>query len=374
MTLREGRLHRSTLRGALTLTLLVTFATPSQAQHAGRAVVDSVARALLAEPDYIGVAAAVGREGKIVLSRGYGTAIRSSSTNVSNETQFRAYSVVKPMTAVLAARLAERGVVDLDAPISRYLDSLPPMARPITVRQLVGHLGGIRHYREGEWLSVSQAQCTRAGQGLAPFMADPLVHPPGEAVKYSSFGYVLLSATLEAAAGVPFPQLLRREIVEPAHMTAMVLDDPTVTLPNRATPHEFWRDSLYDARRANNTCKMGAGGFMASAEDLVRFGLALLDGRLLGEDMQAEVLRPMILPSGETSRFGFGFSFDTTDDGTPYAWTSGGSIGGRAAIVLFPNEGLVAALASSANGRNLVDATVAIASGWRGKQRSKAAG
>ncbi|MBT8479007.1 MAG: serine hydrolase, partial [Gemmatimonadetes bacterium] len=103
-----------------------------------------------------------------------------------------------------------------------------------------------------------------------------------------------------------------------------------------------------------------------SAADLVKFGLALLSDRLISDSMKTEALRPMILPSGETSPFGFGFSFDVTDDGHPFAWSSGGAIGGRAGLVLFPEEGLVAAVTASASGRRFVDDAIAAAEAFRG--------
>ncbi|MBT8479160.1 MAG: beta-lactamase family protein, partial [Gemmatimonadetes bacterium] len=146
-------LVRIAVKVATALALVVPLAA---AQTTAEEKVAGLAADILEEDDYVGVAIAVGRNDEVVFARGFGTADLESEAPVDTATQFRVYSIVKPMTAIAAARLSEQGAVDLDAPVSSYLDGLPDATAAITLRQLIGHTGGVRHYRDGEWLRVSQ--------------------------------------------------------------------------------------------------------------------------------------------------------------------------------------------------------------------------
>ncbi len=148
-----------------------------------------------------GLAVAIAFEGKIVWSEGFGYADLESKRKVSPATtRFRIASVSKPLTAAGLMRLVERGEVDLDAPVQRYVPDFPVKSEgTITTRLLAGHLAGIWNYQSmaeafrNEPFSSVQA-------GLAIFRDDPLVAPPGEEFRYTTFGYSLVGAVMESAA------------------------------------------------------------------------------------------------------------------------------------------------------------------------------
>ena len=137
---------------------------------------------------------------------------------------FRVYSVSKPIAAAAAARLAEEGALDLDAAASTYLPELPSQLGQLTARQLIGHLAGVRHYNDGEWLKVSRSACSSPLDGLAPILAGSLIATPGLRYSYSPFGYVLLSAIIEAASDEPFDEAVRGRVLAPAGMTRTVIE------------------------------------------------------------------------------------------------------------------------------------------------------
>lgn len=309
---------------------------------------------ILTEEDYFGISVSVGVGDSIVYAEGFGFAQLEQQEAATPDHLFRIYSIAKAMTGTALAKLWEDGQIDLDAPVQTYLPSLKPALRDVTARQLVGHLSGVRHYREGEWLKVSQNTCSSPLDGLSVFEADSLDHASGQRFTYSSFGYVLLSAVIEAAAGEPFQAYMARSIFEPAGMTAIELDNPTRELPRRAQPYEYWQETIYEARFANNTCKMGGGGFVASSNDVARFGLALANHRLVAPETRDLILTSMQEQSGEETEYGFGIGVgQDEEDGRFYAVHSGGAIGGRAALFLYPQDGVVVAITANSNGRRL---------------------
>ncbi len=195
-------------------------------------------------------------------------------------TLFRVYSLSKPLTAVAGARLMEAGALDPDAPVQRDVPAFPVKDRPVTIMGLATHRAGIRHYRGGE--AQSLRRCERPADALPLFMDDPLVTAgagPGE--HYSSWGFVLLSAALEGAAGEPFTDVVRRQVLDPAGMSATRLDDGSAPGPDQAAPLTEADDGTAPADPVDNGCKFGAGAYLASAHDMARFGVAMVDGTLL---------------------------------------------------------------------------------------------
>ena len=306
--------------------------------------------------EYPAISVAVAVNGETVLSEAHGWADVPSKREATPSTVFRIYSTSKPVTAALAMRLSERKRVDLDAPVRQYLPDLPPAVSGVTLRQLLAHRGGIRHYRDGEWLSVSRSRCTAARDALAPFIGDALVAAPDTTYRYSSFGYVLASAVLEAATKRPFYDLLRDEVFAPAGVKTMAVEhavDPSAL----ATPYE---KDLSKAVSADNSCKFGAGGLVATSEDLARFGVALSEGRLVSEQSLKEMFagRPT---EPERPDYGLGFVLASDPVLGPLAMHSGGALGGRSFLLIAREHRVVVALAGNVEGKSLQSAAIEIA-------------
>jgi CubicO group peptidase (beta-lactamase class C family) len=116
----------------------------------------------------------------------------------SRQTRFRIGSVSKPLTSAAVGLLFQEGRLDLDAPVQRYVPSFPTARWPITTRELAGHLAGIRQYTEGEF--DSRKPYATILDGLSIFAGDSLLHEPGTAFAYSSYGWNLISAVIEGAS------------------------------------------------------------------------------------------------------------------------------------------------------------------------------
>lgn len=306
-----------------------------------------------------GLSVAVAIDGQTVWSEGEGWADSGAGRPVNSETRFRIYSNSKPITATAALRLASQKRLDLDAPISRYLQDVPPALANVTTRQLLGHMAGIRHYRDGEWLPVSRRHCTTAREALAVFINDPLVSAPGQSYHYSSFGYVLVSAIIEAATGESFNAVVQREVLDPAGMKNT---SPDGTSAAEATAYDHARGrGIVVGETIDNSCKFGAGGFVSTADDLARFGSALMAGKILA----APELRAMTTPAkgadGKVPGYGLGVIVASDPDLGALFAHSGGALGGRSYILANPDHRLVVAIASNIEGDSLKGEALAIA-------------
>src|SRR5262249_9188836 len=148
-----------------------------------------------------GMSVAVAVNGKLVWAEGFGVADLEQCVPVTPQTKFRIGSTSKPLTSAAAALLFDEKRLDLDAPIQRYVPSFPDKGYPITTRQLLGHLAGIRHYTAADGDNENVEPYHSVAESLKRFSADPLIAPPGTKWHYSTYGYVLVSAVIEGASG-----------------------------------------------------------------------------------------------------------------------------------------------------------------------------
>lgn len=251
---------------------------------AADAVIDSARQVLRAAAlQGVGIGVAVIEHGEAVWVEGIGWADRESRSAVDpTGTRFRIYSVAKPMTAAAAGRLMERRALDPNAPVQTYVPDFPSHDTPITTMQLATHTAGIRHYADDAEARGTR-HCETVADALPIFAGDPLVHAPGTAEAYSSWGYVLLSAVIAGAADTDFVSAMDALVFGPAGMAGVAVDDPTVEVADRARSYTETGGVIEPAPAADNTCKWGAGGFVATAYDVAAFGAAMLDGTLLSD-------------------------------------------------------------------------------------------
>jgi len=156
--------------------------------------IESAITAFMARERIPGLSIAVATDNQLRWERGYGFADLENFVPATAATVYRLASVSKPITAVAVMQLAERGALDLDAPIQRYVPSFPSKRYPVTARQLLSHLAGVRHYKGDELESTRPYPSLTAA--LAMFKDDSLEHPPGARMTYTTHGYTLLGAAV----------------------------------------------------------------------------------------------------------------------------------------------------------------------------------
>lgn len=303
-------------------------------------------RALVAEFNLPGVSVAVGMDGEPVWAEGFGWADLEQRVPVTPLTRFRVGSVSKPLTAAAVGLLYERGRLDLDASVQEYVPSFPEKRWPISTRQLMGHVAGVRHYR-GEEEAFSSKHYENVLDGLEIFAADPLLFRPGTERSYSSYGWNLVSAVVHGAAGEPFLDFMRREVFAPVGMRQTVPDDVFRIVPHRASFYDRDPDGrLRNANYVDQSNKWAGGGFLSTPSDLVRFGFAMLDGELLASETVELLWTPLRLESGESTGYGLGWGIREID-GRPTIGHMGSSVGGRASLMVFPEQRMVVSVMSN---------------------------
>ncbi|MBV9696262.1 MAG: beta-lactamase family protein, partial [Gammaproteobacteria bacterium] len=243
-------------------------------------------------------------------------------------------------TAVAAMSLVAAGKLDLDAPVQRYCPPFPLKQWPITTRQLLSHTAGIRHYEAGEPEHTQHYRFT--ADAFALFAADPLLFRPGTGYSYSTYGYTVAGCAVEGSAGAPFESYVAAHVLQPAGMTHTRVDDAFEIVPHRARGYQKVDGQVRNAVLMDSSYKIAGGGFVSTAEDLVHFGVALLQGKLLKPALLQEAWTPTAV-SGKES-YGLGFS---VLEGGRFIRHTGGQSGTSTVLLILPREH--AALAAMAN-------------------------
>lgn len=367
--------RRELLIGATAATLLAgqAIGATSQPKPATAKAASAYGKTIFTESKVPGLSIAVASVDSLVWSTSYGLANLELGVSTTTAHSFRIGSVSKVLTSMLAAKLVSRGILDLDVPIEKWMPDLPAHHRRTTMRQLLTHRGGVRHYipRDfditGPGGAVYMRRYRTNQDVLDLFINDPLVAPPGTRVSYSSFGFTLASIVMEAAAGCSFVPMIKEDIGVPFGLGSLIEDEPTAIIPARATGYmnELDLTILYgqlppEARPKltngvgnmpwSNPAYCWAGaGFLLTAPDGARFGAALLDSpnAKISAAERKLLFTPMTEADKNSPPLGLAWRVDA-DSQKRLRWHHAGATpGGRYSVVVYPDKGLSVALGAN---------------------------
>ncbi|MEP7340463.1 MAG: serine hydrolase domain-containing protein [Acidobacteriota bacterium] len=330
-----------------TLSLLIVFSALSFAQQIDVRSRVALIEKMIAEEmekNFVpGLAVAIAQDGKIVYSKGFGYSDLENQTPFTAQTVSRIGSVSKSFAALSVMQLVEQGKINLDAEVQTYVPTFPRKQAPITIRQLLCHQAGIRHYK-GDGEMLSNVRYADVESALAIFKDDPLVNEPGEKYSYTTYGYNLLSRVLETASGERFTDYVERHIINPLAMKQTYFDDRFKIIPRRA--HFYTRagktGSVTNAPQVDQSNKWGGGGLLSTVEDLVKYAAAYDGDKLAKRDTIAQMFTAQKTRDGKPTAYGFGWSI-ATDQGKRRIEHSGGSMGATAILTKYPEQGLIIA-------------------------------
>lgn len=275
---------------------------------------------------YPSLSVAIMRDGKVVYQRAFGFEDIEAEREATPDTMYRVASVTKAFTATLAVMLHARGVVDLDAPVVKYLpegvsiSTRPEVGAKITLRQLASHTSGLPRGVPGAVQTV-EGRYELEPERLYGLLAKVnLEYDPGTAELYSNLGFGLLGHVLEHAAGKPLGVLIKEMVCEPLQLQRTGIEGETVA--GVATGYSRGRRRS-EEKHSYRERLAGSGGLVTSATDLTKFLAAQLKPGIFSSEMLAQLHTPFTLADGREAR-------------TALGWTAGFS---RTGIILNKNGG-----------------------------------
>ena len=305
--------------------------------------IEQVVSTEMARSTIPGLTVAVGTAAGLRWSAGYGMADLENLVPATALTEIRLGSISKPITAAAVMQLVEKDQIQLDAPIQKYVPTFPEKQWPVTVRQLLGHLGGIRHYKGAAELDSTRHYTDRIAP-LGIFQNDPLLFEPGTKYSYSSYGFNLLGAAVENVSRTPFADYLRANVFEPAGMAHVGPDDVYAIIAHRARGYRLSASKqLENCSLADTSNKIPGGGLISTAGDLVSFALAMNAGKLVKPATRDLMFTAQKLASGAASTYGMGWQVGKFQDRAMVAH-GGGQQGTSTYLMLFPQDRLALAV------------------------------
>jgi serine beta-lactamase-like protein LACTB, mitochondrial len=362
--------HRKRQKIATTLVLLMYLPATSRAvaqtakfSSEKQAKIESAISKFMANSKAPGISAAVVQDGEFVWSAGFGMADLENSVPATSQTLYRLGSISKPITATASMALWEHGKLDLDSPVQRYCPVFPQKPWPITTRELLGQLGGIRYYNVPEVpYSASQSDPevgnTRHFEngieaGLKFFVNDPLVAKPGTHFNYSTQGYTLVGCAIEGASGEKYADYVRAHVLVPAGMLQTRPDDRFAIIPLRTRFYSKDKSgAVVNAEFLDSSYKVPGGGWLSSAQDMARFEMAILNDRLVKRATRDMMWTPQ-MPSDRLGRIVYGLGWEAgTTRGVGDVGHGGSQQGTSTMILIAPDAraGVVVLINSDAAG------------------------
>jgi CubicO group peptidase (beta-lactamase class C family) len=321
----------------------ITASTPHAEPEQLAEIADAVVGPALAEEAIPGASfVAFDAQGRIA-ARHWGLADREANRAVTDETVWPIASITKTLTATAAMTLVDQRRVDLDADIAAYLDDthIPSFAGPpITLRRLLTHTAGFDEVR-GRMCSL-----TDPPERLADFLNRKLVRirPAGQLTAYSSYAPTVAQQLIEDVAGGRYEDYVREAIFDPLDMRSarFVLRAPD--LAGLAAPYDIDDGQATRRREYEFYITTGASSACATAHDMARFGVALLNrgvgrARILSNRSATDMLRQQATAHPAVPGWGLGFQLDQV--GGRWIAEHGGDIGGFASLfTLLPEAGV----------------------------------
>ena len=289
-----------------------------------------------------GAAIAVIRDGKVIVTKGYGVSSIETGVPVTPETLFRLGSTTKMLTAALVVGLAEEGKVQLDAPIGTYVPDLPPRLSWATLNQLLSHTSGLRDTATMFGLHDDAA----LGQTVRTLNDAFFFAGPGEVYSYANPGYWTAGLVAEVVAGKPYADAMRDRLFEPLGMKRSTLRPTLAMTYPLAQGHEQAGAAPPAVIRpaADNAGNWPAGSVFSNVQDLSRFVIAFMNGGVLDgrQVLPARVVARMSsphaeIPGSEPTSYGFGLEL-STDRGIRLLTHGGSRSGYGSSIAMAPDR------------------------------------
>ena len=289
---------------------------------------------------------AIALDGKIIYSEGFGLASKELNVPTNRNTKFRIAKVSELFTSAIYQMMVQEGILNPDSTVQHYLTGFPQKKYKLTLRDLANHTSGLREpiSSELDWNGSAISLEDR----IEYFKNDTLLYEPGYLQYSTAFDYDLLGAVIEKVSKKRYSELLKEYITDTLNLSNTEIDDPFKNITGRTN---YFDKNIFASTLNAEFCDLrsraSSEGILSNAEDLVKFGNAILISSAIPDEVKKRLFEPITLKNNTTSQIANGWIITQTREGRKLYGQAGGVIGGGATLLIYPDEKLV--IASTVN-------------------------
>lgn len=293
---------------------------------------------LLQENLIPGVSITITKQNQTIWQQGYGYADVEKKKKIDpQKTLFRIASVSKPLSAVVLARLQDKKEFDWNASLYEYIPDFPKKPFDFTIKQLGGHIAGIRSYKGSEMVSNKPLSIE---EGINFFKNDILEFAPGTKYLYSSFNWNLISLAVQRCLNKKFEDIASEQVLKPLNMNNTFPDKGKI-IQNEAIPYSRTKKEFKPAAPVHNYYKLAGGGFLSTSEDVAKLGSVVICHDFLSQAIEYEMLASLCIDDDNETGYSIGWQSSKDWNGRLYYGHIGNGVGGYAWFYVYPQEQVV---------------------------------
>ncbi len=288
-------------------------------------------------------------KGDFTWAKGFGFSDLENKIPMKEISSFRLASVTKPMTATAILQLSEKGKINLDDEVQKYVPYFPRKNYPVIIRYLLGHLGGIPHYKSYDELHIKTPKDTK--EAIEIFVNYDLVAEPGTVYHYSSYGYNLLGAVIEGASKTSYGKYMEENIWKPLEMKNTCMDSQDEIIPNRVKGYRILEGEIKNSEFVDMSSRFAGGGTRSTVIDLLKFVKGLREGKITSKESLEKMFTSMITKGGEITNYGYGW-FVRPLNGHFFVYHTGSQQETRTFLGYLPKKDIAVSFACNLEGIN----------------------
>ncbi len=288
-------------------------------------------------------------KGDFIWAKGFGFSDVENKIPMKENSSFRLASVTKPMTALAILQLSEKGKINLEDEVRKYVPYFPRKNYPVIIRYLLGHLGGITHYRSYDELHIKVPKDTK--EAIEIFASYDLIAEPGTLYNYSSYGYNLLGAVIEGASKMPYGKYMEENIWKPLGMENTCMDSPEEVISNRVKGYRILKGKLKNSEFVDMSSRFAGGGTRSTVIDLLKFIKGLKENKIISKETREKMFTSMTTKGGELTNYGYGW-FVRPVNGHFVVYHTGSQQETRTFLAYLPKNDIAVSFACNLEGVN----------------------
>jgi CubicO group peptidase (beta-lactamase class C family) len=253
-----------------------------------------------------GAAFLISKDGNVIYKKSFGLANLELNVPMRTESVFEIGSMTKQFTAIGILILMERGKLELNDEITKFIPDYPTHGKTITVHHLLNHTSGIKNYTSMKELRGIAKNNLTPIELIDFFKNEPMDFEPGEQFKYNNSGYIILGHIIESLSGKSYGSFIEENIFKKLNMTSSFYASHSKVIKNRVSGYHK-RDGYINSMHISYTLPYAAGSLMSSVDDMLKWQESFKNNTLLDQSTLERAFTNYKLNNGDPINYGYGW-------------------------------------------------------------------